>query len=140
MEEQAPGEQDEYEAAQLGLSYVRLEGNIGNVVNGAGLAMATNDLVTLCGGKCANFLDVGGGATKETLSKAFDILQRDKRIKGILVNIYGGKSMHMSAAVDTLLIYLRNRSLRYDCRGNSRCSDCYGRLQSARGGPFAGYK
>ncbi|KAJ5741716.1 hypothetical protein N7533_011125 [Penicillium manginii] len=90
LEEQAPGEEDEYQAAQLGLSYVRLEGNIGNVVNGAGLAMATNDLVTLCGGKCANFLDVGGGATKETLLKAFDILQRDTRIKGILVNIYGG--------------------------------------------------
>ncbi|KAJ5379415.1 hypothetical protein N7509_012534 [Penicillium cosmopolitanum] len=90
LEELEPGEEDEYQAAQLGLSYVRLEGNIGNVVNGAGLAMATNDLVTLCGGKCANFLDVGGGATKETLSKAFDILQRDTRIKGILVNIYGG--------------------------------------------------
>ncbi|KAJ5226851.1 uncharacterized protein N7469_006857 [Penicillium citrinum] len=90
LEERLPEEEDEYQAAQLGLSYVRLDGNIGNVVNGAGLAMATNDLVTLCGGKCANFLDVGGGATKETLWKAFDILNKDNRIKGILVNIYGG--------------------------------------------------
>lgn len=90
LEELAPGEEDEYEAAQLGLSYVRLDGNIGNVVNGAGLAMATNDLVTLFGGQCANFLDVGGGATKETLSKAFDILNKDTRITGILINIYGG--------------------------------------------------
>lgn len=90
MEERLPDDQDEYEAAQAGLSYVRLDGNIGNVVNGAGLAMATNDLVSLHGGKCANFLDVGGGATKETVSKAFEILGRDSRIKGILVNIYGG--------------------------------------------------
>ncbi|KAJ5098876.1 hypothetical protein N7532_005877 [Penicillium argentinense] len=90
MEERLPEEEDEYEASQLGLSYVRLDGNIGNIVNGAGLAMATNDLVTLFGGKCANFLDVGGGATKETLSKAFEILNKDTRIKGVLINIYGG--------------------------------------------------
>ncbi|KAJ5902552.1 Succinate--CoA ligase subunit beta [Penicillium taxi] len=90
LEEQSSEEKDEYEASKLGLSYVRLDGNIGNIVNGAGLAMATNDLVSLFGGKCANFLDVGGGATKETLSKAFDILDKDSRIKGILVNIYGG--------------------------------------------------
>jgi succinyl-CoA synthetase beta subunit len=90
MEERLPDEEDEYDAAEAGLSYVRLDGNIGNIVNGAGLAMATNDLVSLFGGKCANFLDVGGGATKETVSKAFDILRRDSRIKGILVNIYGG--------------------------------------------------
>lgn len=91
LEEHSPDEKDEYEASQLGLSYVRLDGDIGVVVNGAGLAMATNDLVTLCGGKCANFLDIGGGATKETLSKAFSILQGDSRTKGLLINIYGGK-------------------------------------------------
>ncbi|KAJ6088341.1 Succinate--CoA ligase subunit beta [Penicillium sp. IBT 16267x] len=90
LEERSPEEELEFEASQLGLSYVRLDGYIGNIVNGAGLAMATNDLIDLCGGKCANFLDVGGGATKETLSKAFEILNNDPRIKGILVNIYGG--------------------------------------------------
>lgn len=91
LEEHPPDEKDEYEASQLGLSYVRLDGNIGVIVNGAGLAMATNDLVTLHGGKCANFLDIGGGATKETLSKAFSILRGDSRTKGLLINIYGGK-------------------------------------------------
>lgn len=91
LEEHSPEEKDEYEASQLGLSYVRLDGNIGIIVNGAGLAMATNDLVTLHGGKCANFLDIGGGATQETLSKAFSILQGDSRTKGLLINIYGGK-------------------------------------------------
>jgi succinyl-CoA synthetase beta subunit len=91
LEEHPPEENDEYEASQLGLSYVRLDGNIGVIVNGAGLAMATNDLVTLYGGKCANFLDIGGGATRETLSKAFSILQGDARIKALLVNIYGGE-------------------------------------------------
>lgn len=90
LEERSPEEELEYEASKLGLSYVRLDGNIGNVVNGAGLAMATNDLIGLFGGKCANFLDVGGRATKQTLSKAFEILNGDSRIKGILVNIYGG--------------------------------------------------
>ncbi|KAJ5622874.1 Succinate--CoA ligase subunit beta [Penicillium lividum] len=90
LEERSPEEELEFEASELGLSYVRLDGDIGNIVNGAGLAMATNDLIGLYGGKCANFLDVGGGATKETLSKAFEILNNDARIKGILVNIYGG--------------------------------------------------
>lgn len=90
LEERTPEEEEEHQASQLGLSYVRLEGNIGNIVNGAGLAMATNDLISLFGGKCANFLDVGGGATKETLSKAFQILKKDARVKGILINIYGG--------------------------------------------------
>jgi succinyl-CoA synthetase beta subunit len=91
LEEHLPEEKDEYEASKSGLSYVRLDGNIGVIVNGAGLAMATNDLVTLHGGRCANFLDIGGGATQETLSKAFSILHGDSRIKGLLINIYGGK-------------------------------------------------
>ncbi|KAJ5719671.1 Succinate--CoA ligase subunit beta [Penicillium malachiteum] len=90
LEERSPEEELEFEASQLGLSYIKLHGNIGNIVNGAGLAMATNDLITLVGGECANFLDVGGGATKETLAKAFEILNADTRIKGILINIYGG--------------------------------------------------
>ncbi|KAJ5463279.1 hypothetical protein N7475_008223 [Penicillium sp. IBT 31633x] len=90
LEERSPEEEEEHQASKLGLSYVRLEGNIGNIVNGAGLAMATNDIISLFGGKCANFLDVGGGATQETLSKAFAILKKDPRVKGILINIYGG--------------------------------------------------
>ncbi|GMG41971.1 unnamed protein product [Aspergillus oryzae var. brunneus] len=89
--EHSAEEKDEYEASQLGLSYIRLDGNIGVIVNGAGLAMATNDLVTLYGGNCANFLDIGGGATKETLSKAFSILQGDSRTKALFINIYGGE-------------------------------------------------
>lgn len=91
LEARSPEKEEEDQLAKLGLSYVRLEGNIGNIVNGAGLAMATNDLISLYGGKCANFLDVGGAATKEALRKAFDILKRDERVKGILINIYGGE-------------------------------------------------
>jgi succinyl-CoA synthetase beta subunit len=83
---------DEIEAAKWGLVYVRMDGNIGNVVNGAGLAMATNDAISLYGGSSANFLDAGGQATKETMVKAFSIVLNDKRVTTILVNIYGGKS------------------------------------------------
>ncbi|KAE9381112.1 hypothetical protein N431DRAFT_322172, partial [Stipitochalara longipes BDJ] len=81
---------DELEAEKHGLVYIRLDGNIGNVVNGAGLAMATNDAISLYGGKSANFLDAGGQATKETMQKAFQIILADPRVKVILVNIYGG--------------------------------------------------
>ncbi|CAL5873121.1 uncharacterized protein PFLUO_LOCUS7390 [Penicillium psychrofluorescens] len=90
LAERSQEEEEEHDAARLGLSYVRLDGNIGNIVNGAGLAMATNDLIGVYGGKSANFLDIGGGATKGTLSKAFEILKKDARIRGILINIYGG--------------------------------------------------
>lgn len=82
---------DETEAEKYGLVYVRMDGNIGNVVNGAGLAMATNDAVCLHGGQSANFLDAGGQATTETMMQAFGIILRDTRVKAILVNIYGGK-------------------------------------------------
>ncbi|OBR07241.1 CoA-ligase [Colletotrichum higginsianum IMI 349063] len=81
---------DEVEAEKYGLVYVRMDGDIGNVVNGAGLAMATNDAIALHGGASANFLDAGGQATKETMVKAFEIILRDERVKAILVNIYGG--------------------------------------------------
>ncbi|PMD39475.1 succinyl-CoA synthetase beta chain [Hyaloscypha variabilis F] len=81
---------DEVLAERYGLVYIRLDGNIGNVVNGAGLAMATNDAISLYGGKSANFLDAGGQATKETMQKAFQIILDDPRVKVILVNIYGG--------------------------------------------------
>ncbi|KAM3444394.1 hypothetical protein NHJ13734_001511 [Beauveria thailandica] len=81
---------DEVEAERYGLVYVRMDGNIGNVVNGAGLAMATNDAIGLAGGKSANFLDAGGQATTQTMMQAFSIILRDERVKAILVNIYGG--------------------------------------------------
>ena len=72
------------------LNYIPLEGAIGCMVNGAGLAMATMDVIKLHGGEPANFLDVGGGATKERVSEAFKIILSDKTVKGILVNIFGG--------------------------------------------------
>lgn len=78
------------QAAKFGLSYVGLDGNIGCMVNGAGLAMATMDIIKFFGGAPANFLDVGGGASKETVTEAFKILLSDSNVKGILVNIFGG--------------------------------------------------
>lgn len=80
----------ELEAHEAGLSYISLDGNIGCLVNGAGLAMGTMDIIKLQGGEPANFLDVGGGASKEMVEKAFAIILRDKNVKAILVNIFGG--------------------------------------------------
>ena len=80
----------EVHAAKWELSYVALEGNIGCMVNGAGLAMATMDIVNLHGGKPANFLDVGGGATRERVTEAFKIILSDANVKAVLVNIFGG--------------------------------------------------
>jgi len=80
----------ELEAGKYELNYVKLDGNIGCMVNGAGLAMATMDIIKLVGGEPANFLDVGGGATKERVTAAFKIILSDKNVEGILVNIFGG--------------------------------------------------
>ncbi len=80
----------ELEAKEYGLSYISLDGNIGCLVNGAGLAMGTMDIIKLYNGTPANFLDVGGGATKEAVQKAFEIILSDKKVKAILVNIFGG--------------------------------------------------
>jgi len=80
----------EIEASQYDLSYIALDGNIGCMVNGAGLAMATMDIIKHYGGDPANFLDVGGGATIERVTEAFKIILSDKKVKGILVNIFGG--------------------------------------------------
>jgi succinyl-CoA synthetase beta subunit len=80
----------EIEASKYDLSYVALDGSIGCMVNGAGLAMATMDIIKLYGMEPANFLDVGGGATKEKVTAAFKIITADPRVKGILVNIFGG--------------------------------------------------
>jgi len=80
----------EVAASQFGLSYIALDGSIGCMVNGAGLAMATMDIIKLCGGEPANFLDVGGGASKDKVVQAFKILLSDRRVQGVLVNIFGG--------------------------------------------------
>jgi succinyl-CoA synthetase beta subunit len=80
----------EIEAKEAGLSYIQLDGNIGCLVNGAGLAMATMDIIKHYGGEPANFLDVGGGATKEAVTKAFKIILTSEAVKGIFVNIFGG--------------------------------------------------
>ena len=80
----------ELEASKHDLNYIALDGDIGCMVNGAGLAMATMDIIKLYGAEPANFLDVGGGATKEKVAEAFKIITSDKRVKGILVNIFGG--------------------------------------------------
>ncbi|MEX2647412.1 MAG: ADP-forming succinate--CoA ligase subunit beta [Alphaproteobacteria bacterium] len=80
----------EVEATAAGLNFVKLDGDIGCLVNGAGLAMATMDIVKLAGGAPANFLDVGGGATKDQVTKAFRIILADPKVRGILVNIFGG--------------------------------------------------
>ena len=89
---QDPSQEDEREAhaAQFELNYVALDGNVGCMVNGAGLAMGTMDIVNLHGGKPANFLDVGGGATKERVAEAFKIILSDDNVKAVLVNIFGG--------------------------------------------------
>jgi len=80
----------EVEASKYDLSYISLDGNIACMVNGAGLAMATMDIIKLYGGEPANFLDVGGGANKEKVSQAFRILLADQRVRGVLINIFGG--------------------------------------------------
>jgi succinyl-CoA synthetase beta subunit len=80
----------EVEASKFSLNYIRLDGNIGCMVNGAGLAMATMDIIKLWGGEPANFLDVGGGANAEQIKNAFRILMMDKNVKAVLINIFGG--------------------------------------------------
>ena len=90
MRDESEEDPAELEAGKYELNYVKLDGNIGCMVNGAGLAMATMDIIKLYGGEPANFLDVGGGATKERVTAAFKIILSDKNVEGILVNIFGG--------------------------------------------------
>jgi succinyl-CoA synthetase beta subunit len=80
----------EIEASKFSLNYIRLDGTIGCMVNGAGLAMATMDIIKIAGGEPANFLDVGGGATAEQIRNAFKILMSDKNVKAVFINIFGG--------------------------------------------------
>jgi len=90
MRDESQEDEREKRAKEWDLNYISLDGDIGCMVNGAGLAMATMDLIKLCGGEPANFLDVGGGATKERVSEAFKIILSDSNVKGVLVNIFGG--------------------------------------------------
>ena len=90
MRDSTQEDERENQASQFGLNYVALEGNIGCMVNGAGLAMGTMDLVKLHGGQPANFLDVGGGATREGVSEAFKIILADSNVEAVLINIFGG--------------------------------------------------
>jgi succinyl-CoA synthetase beta subunit len=102
MAEEQPAE---VRAANAGLSYVKLEGNIGCLVNGAGLAMSTMDLIKLHGGEPANFLDVGGGANVEQVTEAFRILLDDTNVKAVLVNIFGGIMRCTTIATAILAAY-----------------------------------
>ena len=90
LQDKSQENERELKAAEFDLNYVALEGNIGCMVNGAGLAMATMDIIKLYGGKPANFLDVGGGATKDRVVEAFKIILEDSRVEGVLINIFGG--------------------------------------------------
>ncbi len=90
MREATPDEQKEIEAKEMGLSYIRLDGNIGCMVNGAGLAMAAMDMIKLYGGEPANFLDIGGSSNPEKVVEAMNILLADKNVKTVMINIFGG--------------------------------------------------
>ncbi len=90
MRDESEEDPAEVEAKKYGLSYVNLDGNVGCMVNGAGLAMATMDMIKLSGGEPANFLDVGGGANAETVEAGFRIIMRDPKVEAILINIFGG--------------------------------------------------
>jgi succinyl-CoA synthetase beta subunit len=92
LEYRDPDEEDplEVEASRYNLNYINLDGNVGNMVNGAGLAMATMDIIKQAGAEPANFLDVGGGASAEMVENGFRIILSDKNVKGILINIFGG--------------------------------------------------
>ena len=110
----------EIQAGKFGLAYIKLNGSIGCMVNGAGLAMATMDIIKLHGEEPANFLDVGGGATKEQVVEAFKLILSDKNVKGILVNIFGGimrcdvlAQGVVEAAKESKIKYLSSEACRY---------------------------
>lgn len=100
----------ELEAARQELNYIKLDGSIGCMVNGAGLAMATMDVIKLYGSEPANFLDVGGGATKDRVITAFKIILSDKNVKGILVNIFGG-IMHCDIIAEGIIAAAKEMSI-----------------------------
>jgi len=103
-------DEDETEASEAGLSYIALDGNIGCLVNGAGLAMATMDIIKFHGGEPANFLDVGGGASAEQVTAAFKIMLRNSELRAIMVNIFGG-IMHCDVIAEGLVSAARETNL-----------------------------
>lgn len=111
MRDESEEDPAEIEAMKNELNYVKLDGTIGCMVNGAGLAMATMDIIKLYGGEPANFLDVGGGATKERVTTAFKIILSDKNVKAILVNIFGGIT-HCNAIADGIVAAARDVSIK----------------------------
>ena len=110
LRDEAEEDPKELEAAKFSLNYVALDGTIGCMVNGAGLAMATMDIIKLYGGAPANFLDVGGGATKERVTAAVKIILSDPNVEGILVNIFGG-IMRCDVIADGVVAAAREVSL-----------------------------
>jgi len=90
MRDKSEEDPTEVEAGEFNLNYVKLDGNVGCMVNGAGLAMATMDMIKLAGGEPANFLDVGGTANAQTVEAGFRIIMKDPNVKAILINIFGG--------------------------------------------------
>ena len=128
------GEEDplEIEASKFSLNYIHLDGNIGCMVNGAGLAMATMDIIKLAGGEPANFLDVGGGANAEQIRNAFKILMSDKNVKAVLINIFGGilrcdvLAQGVIAAVKELGVPVRSSSA-WKEPTSTKASACSGR-------------
>ncbi len=108
-----PREKDplELQAEKYNLNYIRLDGNIGAMVNGAGLAMATMDVIKMAGAEPANFLDVGGGANEEMISKGFEIILQDRRVKAILINIFGG-ILRCDVLARGVLAAAKNKSIR----------------------------
>ncbi len=111
MRDEAEENAAEIEAAKHSLNYIKLDGSIGCMVNGAGLAMATMDIIKLYGSSPANFLDVGGGATKERVTAAFKIIMSDSNVRGILVNIFGG-IMRCDIIADGIVAAAKETSLR----------------------------
>ena len=124
----------ELEAAKHGLNYIKLDGNIGCMVNGAGLAMATMDIIKLYGGAPANFLDVGGGATKERVTTAFKIILSDPNVEGILVNIFGG-IMRCDVIAEGVVAAAREVSLQRAAGGAPRGHQCRARQEDPDANP-----
>ena len=121
----------EIEASKYDLNYVALDGTIGCMVNGAGLAMATMDIIKLYGAEPANFLDVGGGATKEKVTAAFKIITSDPKVKGILVNIFGG-IMKCDIIAEGVVAAVKEVGLQGAAGGAARRHQCRARQEDHR--------
>jgi succinyl-CoA synthetase beta subunit len=121
----------EVEASKYALNYIKLDGSIACMVNGAGLAMATMDIIQYAGGSPANFLDVGGGATQEQIEHAFEILLSDANVKAILINIFGG-ILRVDRLATGVVAAARNLKSGSDCAAIGR-DECRGRPKDSQG-------